>query len=207
MRNERPSLANSIRGDLAEERARRAQTQSPVRAAAWYARTALGIAAQVMLLRVAHGRRDIGRGLRFDRLRGDGKQALRTLRRSPWYAATATVVVALSFALATTVFALVDGVLFKPLPYHAPDQLFVVSPGFTALASPAATFVSPASVPDVRAWAASVPEARFATFNLGGATTIADQETLRSAEVDAAFFDVLRAPPLRGGHSPAPRRH
>jgi len=200
MRNERPSLADSIRGDLSEERARLARTQSPVRAAAWHARTAFGIAAHVMLLRIADGLREFGRGLRFDRLRGDGRQALRTLRRSPWYAATAIVVVALSFALATTVFALVDGVLFKPLPFRAPDQLFVVSPGFTALSSPTSVpAFAPASVPDARAWIASVPEARFATFNLGGATTIADQETLRSAEVDAAFFDVLGAPPLYGG--------
>jgi len=93
MRNERPSLADSIRGDLSEERARLARTQSPVRAAAWHARTAFGIAAHVMLLRIADGLREFGRGLRFDRLRGDGRQALRTLRRSPWYAATATVVV------------------------------------------------------------------------------------------------------------------
>ena len=147
MRNERPSLADSIRGDLSEERARLARTQSPVRAAAWHARTAFGIAAHVMLLRIADGLREFGRGLRFDRLRGDGRQALRTLRRSPWYAATAIVVVALSFALATTVFALVDGVLFKPLPFRAPDQLFVVSPGFTALSSPTVTPRSDAPSP------------------------------------------------------------
>ena len=49
------------------------------------------------------------------------------------------MVVALSFSLATTVFALVDDVLFKPLPYRAPDQIFVVSPGFSAL--PNATFI------------------------------------------------------------------
>jgi hypothetical protein len=108
-----------------------------------------------------------------------------TLKRSPWYAATATVVVALSFALATTVFALVDGVLFKPLPYRAPDQLFVVSPWFTALSN---HVVVGSSAPDVRAWVAAVPEAQFATFSLGGCTTIADQETLRSAEIDAAFL-------------------
>jgi hypothetical protein len=72
MRNERPSLADSIRGDLSEERARLARTQSPVRAAAWHARTAFGIAAHVMLLRIADGLREFGRGLRFDRLRGDG---------------------------------------------------------------------------------------------------------------------------------------
>jgi hypothetical protein len=34
-----------------------------------------------------------------------------------WYTATVVATIALSIALASTVFAVVDGVLFKPLPY------------------------------------------------------------------------------------------
>ena len=196
MKNERPTIVDSIRGDLAEERTRRLQTQPRWRVAFWHARTVAAIALYVSARWLLEAVRGAG-GLGLTRLRTEAQQAVRALGRSPWYAATATVVVALSLALATTVFALVDGVLFKPLPYRDPGQLFVVSPGFSEL--PEATFVSPASVPDVRAWTAAVPEARFATFNLGGSTTIADQETLRSAQVDALFFDVVGAPPLLGG--------
>ena len=50
--------------------------------------------------------------------------AFRTLRRSPWYAATVIGTIALSISLAATAFAVVDGVLFKPLPYPAPERLF-----------------------------------------------------------------------------------
>jgi hypothetical protein len=47
--------------------------------------------------------------------------ALRSLLRSPAYAATSIGTVALTIALAAVVFAVVDGVLFKPLPYRDAD--------------------------------------------------------------------------------------
>jgi hypothetical protein len=50
--------------------------------------------------------------------------ALRSLLRSPAYAATSIGTVALTIALAAVVFAVVDGVLFKPLPYRDADRLF-----------------------------------------------------------------------------------
>ena len=46
----------------------------------------------------------------------DVRFTLRTLRHAPWYSATVVGVVAVTLALATTVFAVVDGVLFRPLP-------------------------------------------------------------------------------------------
>jgi predicted lysophospholipase L1 biosynthesis ABC-type transport system permease subunit len=46
----------------------------------------------------------------------DLRYAVRSLWRAPWYSATVVGVMALGMALATTVFAVVDGVLFKPLP-------------------------------------------------------------------------------------------
>ncbi len=53
--------------------------------------------------------------------------ACRSLFRSPAYAATSIGTIALTIALASTVFAIVDGVLFKPLPYKDPHQLFSIS--------------------------------------------------------------------------------
>ncbi len=52
--------------------------------------------------------------------------AIRTLRRSPYYTATVVATIALSIALASTVFAVVDGVLFKPLPYPDAERLYSV---------------------------------------------------------------------------------
>ena len=47
------------------------------------------------------------------------RYALRTLRQSPWYSAMVISVLGVGMALATVVFAVVDGVLFKPLPTGA----------------------------------------------------------------------------------------
>jgi putative ABC transport system permease protein len=129
----------------------------------------------------------------------DIRQAIRALRRTPWYSFTAISVIALGIALATTVFAVVDGVLFKPLPYERPRELYDVSGGFQRLPNLAIPSVS---LPDVRAWMTAAPDVRFATVSVGGAITIADNEYLRSADVDRHFFDVLGVQPLFGGFQP-----
>jgi hypothetical protein len=129
----------------------------------------------------------------------DIRQAIRALRRTPWYSFTVISVIALGIALATTVFAVVDGVLFKPLPYERPRELYDVSGGFQRLPDLAMPSVS---LPDVRAWMTAAPDVRFATISVGGAITISDNEYLRSAEVDRHFFDVLGVQPLFGGFQP-----
>ena len=52
--------------------------------------------------------------------------ALRSLRRTPGFAVTAFVAIALGIGSATTVFSVTDHLLFKPLPYANPDQLVTV---------------------------------------------------------------------------------
>src|SRR5687768_3173683 len=49
---------------------------------------------------------------------------IRMLRRAPAFSMTAVGTIGLAIALASVVFAIVDGVLFKPLPYAHPEQLF-----------------------------------------------------------------------------------
>jgi predicted permease len=53
----------------------------------------------------------------------DLRQAARGLRRSPGVAATAVFTLALCLGAALAVFAIVDAVLLKPLPFPAPDRL------------------------------------------------------------------------------------
>jgi hypothetical protein len=61
------------------------------------------------------------------------RHAIRSLSRAPWYALSVTGVIALGLALTTTVFAVVDGTLFKPLPYQDAERLFAVAAGHSAL--------------------------------------------------------------------------
>jgi predicted permease len=58
--------------------------------------------------------------------RGDVVQAVRSLRRSPLFAATAILTLALSVGLAAATFSFADGYLFRPLPFPSADRLFFV---------------------------------------------------------------------------------
>lgn len=57
----------------------------------------------------------------------DLRFALRMIRKNPWFSAAIVVTLALGMSVNTTVFSLVNGVLYKPLPFPGGDRLVMVS--------------------------------------------------------------------------------
>src|SRR4026209_2188210 len=57
----------------------------------------------------------------------DGRYAVRHLAASPIFAATIALTLALGIGATTAIFAVVDALLFKPLPYPHADRLYAVT--------------------------------------------------------------------------------
>jgi predicted permease len=139
-------------------------------------------------------------------MKSDLRFTFRSVRTSPWYAAAVVGVVAVTLVLATTTFAVVDGVLFRPLPYPDAGSLVTIEPDFASVPRPATRGLEistySASIPDVLNWRAAVPEVPMTGFRAqpwSGLGTGINQSSAGVALVQANFFDVIGVAPLFGG--------
>src|SRR5579871_6392040 len=62
----------------------------------------------------------------FSTVLQDAAFALRIFRRSPGFAVTVALTLALGIGATTAIFSLVDGVLLRPLPFHRADRLVAI---------------------------------------------------------------------------------
>jgi putative ABC transport system permease protein len=128
----------------------------------------------------------------------DVRNACRSLRKSPGFAAAAVLTLALGIGANTAIFSLIYSVLLKPLPYPGPDRIFSVEtllPRQNQLAS------FPMRVQDYLEWRKadtafeSIAALTPAQWNLTGD---GEPERLGGALVSTNFFTFLGGSPQRG---------
>jgi hypothetical protein len=123
-------LREPIAGDLHEEYLGMRDRAGAGRARRWLWWQSLRLALMFRWERAAHGRPlpPIGNELRrfggmWDGLRQDIGFGVRMLRRQPGFAAVAIFALALGIGATTSIFSVVDAVLWRPLPYPHADRL------------------------------------------------------------------------------------
>jgi MacB-like periplasmic core domain len=127
----------------------------------------------------------------------DLRYSVRTLRRSPGFALSAILALALGIGANTAVFSVVDAVLLKPLPYAEPDRLVRLYERNAAEGIERGP-VSPGTFIDWRSRSHSLE--RVAVFSVGKALwAFGDQyDIVRFSAVSPALFDVFRVHPMLG---------
>ncbi len=121
----------------------------------------------------------------------DLRQGGRALRRAPGFCALALLTLALGIGGTSAMFSVVYGVLFRPLPFAAPEQLVRVWQT-TAGNSQRGSF-SPGVFLDVQRESRSLAGAAGYIGTFAGVALGSDPVRLPGAEVTATFFEVLGA--------------
>lgn len=153
-------------------------------------------------------RRDLGNATRIaedvraewtwpgiERVLQDLRFGLRGLRRSPGFAIVAVLTLGLAVGAATAMYAVVDSVLLRPLPYPAPDRIVAVK---QVLASGRTTPFSDPNFEDLTT--DSEAFAALAEYRQTTATVIAGSLPVRTgvSSVSRDFFDVFATWPSSG---------
>jgi len=127
----------------------------------------------------------------------DVRFALRQVSKSPGFAATAVLTLALGIGANTAVFSVVDTVLLRPLPYHEPSRLMLVSE--TESVAPNDDLgVAAQEFLDYRDQNRSFSD--IAAFESEGFNLTGEGEPLRirAARMSASAFSVLGLSPIMG---------
>src|SRR5438105_6151148 len=115
------------------------------------------------------------------------QSAARSLRRRPGFAAVCILVLAAGIGSACAVFALVDAVLLRPLPFPDPDRLVWI---WSTRTDRAKAFFSLPNLADTQAQARTVRVVAFAPWD-ATLTGRADPERLQAVRISGSALPLL----------------
>ncbi len=129
----------------------------------------------------------------------DLRFAVRQLRKSPGFALTTTLTLALGIGATTAMFSLINSVLLRPLPFPDPDRLVLPAALNQSLSKPGVP--TSTSYPDFFDWRAQAHSFEaMASYRAEGRafTGNGQPQQVETQIVAADFFRVLAVPPLLG---------
>jgi predicted permease len=134
------------------------------------------------------------------KLLSDLKFAFRQLGKSPGFSATAVLMLAFGIGATTAIFSIVEGVLLRPLPFPASDQLVVLADRIQG-ADVGGNGEAGVTVPDIRAYTrdtrsfAALGGYQYASYELSGNGEPAQVNAVR---LSAGVFSALAVAPQLG---------
>lgn len=131
---------------------------------------------------------------------GEINYAVRTLRRSPVFAATTVVTLAVTIGAATAVFSVADAVLLRPPPYPEPGRLAMVQAEYQSPRGAGAQLAHDAVTWEaVRDGVTSLDSAVY-FGGVTGVNLVVDERAsfVNQQRVSAGYFRVLDVPPAMG---------
>jgi len=134
-------------------------------------------------------------GVHAEILGQDVRFAVRALRRTPGYALTAVLVVALGVGANTAIFSLADLVFIRPLPFRAPEQLVKI---WQASPDYGRNECSPANLRDWASMTSSFTGMAASTIRSANLSGRGEPRELVSAKVTPNLFQVLGVAPALG---------
>lgn len=136
----------------------------------------------------------------MDTILQDLRYALRTLRRSPGFAAVVVLTLALGIGPTTAVYSVVEGVLLRPLPYRDPGRVVRVGWTFEQYYESGRFGASP-TVAEVRAWSEQNHSFEEVSPYWGDApvlTGLGDATRISAWTVKSNLFSMLGVQPILG---------